>query len=328
MEQLVATAALVAGLGPVAWSYIVCGLLGAAVGFVELISRYRDSPMAAVRCPSAMVYILVNSGAAILALYLLRIYGSDLFASDSEQKRWLTEVLVSGLGSMTLMRSSIFNVSIGAEEKMPVGPAVLLDVILKTADRGVDRRRAKDRALFISGLMKDVSYEKADMILPRYCFALMQNAGEKEKQAINENLKRLRDTLELSKDRDTSQSGSHRSHILGLSLLQLVGPHVLAGAVKGLKQHIKVTEVTVSSSAGQDGEGDSDAKKKIARMRQAAGKGNGARNPRADRSGTLPPETPEQKRTSDDAQVVANQPMEDTGKSSNGGATSVTDKPS
>ena len=321
MEQLVATAALLGDLGPVTWSYITCGLLGAAVGFVELISRYRDSPLAAVRCPSAMVYILVNAGAAVLALYLLRIYGSDLFASDSESKRWLSEVLVSGLGSMTLMRSSIFNVSIGTEETMPVGPAVLLDVILKTADRGVDRRRAKDRARFIGGLMKDVSYEKADMILPSYCFALMQNAGEKEKQAISENLKRLRDTLDMSTDRGTS---SHRSHILGLSLMQLVGPNVLAGAVKGLKEQIKVTKVTISNAITDNSDANTDAQRKIARMRQASGKGNGAKQP--DGSGTVAPDNVGSNSVADETPAVTGQAVEEPGKSSNGGAGAVDNK--
>ena len=129
-----------------AWGYIITAAVGGSVGFVELIARYRDAPMAAVKCLSAMAYILVNAGASVLALYLLRIFGGEsLFAEAGSAKQWVSEILVAGLGAMTFMRSSIFNISIGANQQVPVGPSVLLEVILNTADRGVDRKRAGER---------------------------------------------------------------------------------------------------------------------------------------------------------------------------------------
>ena len=225
-----------------AWAYLITAAVGGAVGFVELIARYRDAPMAAVKCMSAVSYILVNAGASVLALYLLRIFGGEsLFGEAGSSKQWVSEILVAGLGAMTFMRSSIFNIAIGSNQKVPVGPSVLLEVILSTADRGVDRKRAGERVNFIKSTMKGVSYEKAEQVLPQYCFSIMQNVGDKEREQIKARLEKVKSGMDLSTpSANRLQDAEHRAHLLGLALMTLVGPGVLKGAVDGLRAEIKI----------------------------------------------------------------------------------------
>ncbi len=40
--------------------YCAVALIGALVGAVELIARYRDDPFRAIIVPSAVVYMLIN----------------------------------------------------------------------------------------------------------------------------------------------------------------------------------------------------------------------------------------------------------------------------
>lgn len=46
-------------------------LIGVLVGVAELLSRYRDAPLSVLRAVAAPLYILVNGGFAVAALWAL-----------------------------------------------------------------------------------------------------------------------------------------------------------------------------------------------------------------------------------------------------------------
>ena len=146
--------------------------------------------------------------------------------------RW-TQTLVAGIGAMALFRSSLFTVRAG-DRDIAVGPGSFLQIFRDGADRAVDRVRAQARGDIVAKLMTGLSYGKAFEGLPTYCLALMQNVPEDEKIRLAQSLDAL--------DKDESIGESIKVRILGLHLMNVVGPNVLNGAVNSLRDELAAGE--------------------------------------------------------------------------------------
>ena len=206
--------------GP-ALKYVAVIVLGGLVGLTEIIGRYTDSPVAALKSPGAFFYILINAAGSYLALYLLEQLVPDAIPNP------ISQVLVAGLGSMAFLRSSIFKVKV-QDEEVAVGPAILLDTLLKFADAQVDRGRAVDRASRIANVIREVPLAQASADLPRLCFALMQNLPVDVRQRLFDDI-----TLVVT---DTKRSEPIKVLEIGLVLWRVVGLGTLIGAVELIRQ--------------------------------------------------------------------------------------------
>src|SRR2546421_3297513 len=198
-----------------AWPYLIVASLGALVGGAELISRYRDRPGSLIRVPSTWLYVLINAGAGVAALLLIHAFGWSFGAHDPDSVR-ATQVLVAGLGSMALFRSSVFTVRVH-DEDVAVGPSALLSALLAAADRGVDRVRAQHRSSEARKMMSRVSFDKARLALPTLCLALLQNVSAEDQR----DLRVAVDALGGSDMTDPQKALS-----LGLLLMNIAGPEV------------------------------------------------------------------------------------------------------
>lgn len=206
------------------------GFIGFSVGSVELIARYRDNPQKALLTLPAAVYIFVNVLACIAVLYALNKMKPSWLAEnhDADSKR-LYLILSAGFGAIALFRSSIFKIKT-SDGELSVGPAILLDTLLSASDRSVDRIIAAPRGVAIAEIMQGVSFNKAKVALPTYCFALMQNVSHQEQKDIADQV----NSLSASTMDDLIKSLN-----LGLALLNVVGEKVLGSAVKNLGDLIK-----------------------------------------------------------------------------------------
>lgn len=202
--------------------------LGAVVGLTELITRYRDQPSALLRSISFWIYLAMNAAASAGALALMRVFAWDFGIQDPPALA-VTQVLVAGLAAMTLFRSSLFNLRIGADD-VAIGPNAVLTSLLNVVDRAVDRRRAADRSKSIVAIMSEVSFGKAKIALPAYCLQLMQNVPREEQE-------KLRTAVEALGRADMDED--LKSLKLGLLLTNTVGPGVLTAAVRDLGRKIR-----------------------------------------------------------------------------------------
>ncbi len=204
------------------------GSIGLLVGLTEILSRYRDDPWQATLNAGALIYVSVNFIAATIALFLLRdvfpvTFNLENIPANADKIR-LLRIVVAGLGAMAIFRSSLFVFRI-ADKDVSIGPGLVLQVLLDVTDRAVDRARARPRALIVSKIMQGVDFTKAEVALPTYCFALMQNQLAFAKQ--------------LSQLAAANMSTITKSLALGLALMNLVGEHVLRAAVDTLGAQIK-----------------------------------------------------------------------------------------
>jgi len=211
--------------------WIVVSVFGAVVGVGEIVARYRGEPVNALKTAPALLYIFLNALVSLLALAVTRLFGWTFGADETnvEALRW-TQVIVSGMGALVVLRASFFTVKAGDEE-VAVGPGPLLRTIFDAVDREVDRAQAEQRALSINRIMADVSFERAYLVLPAYCFALLENLSKEEQKQFGDVIKDLKKVEEIDV--------SVKNLLLGAQLINLVGEEVLEGAVKGLGEKIK-----------------------------------------------------------------------------------------
>jgi hypothetical protein len=208
--------------------FAAVAVLGALVGSGELVSRYRDAPAGALRSWPALLYILLNVAASLAALAAVRIFDWRFgVTAGAEAVRW-TQVGVAGTGAMALFRTSLFTVHAG-DRDIGVGPSSFLQIFRDAADRAVDRLRAQDRGKDVSRLMEGISYDKASRGLTLYCLALMQNVPDDEQKRLSDSIALL-DNLAIDPD--------IKVRLLGLQLMNVVGPGVLTAAVEALRKEM------------------------------------------------------------------------------------------
>ena len=209
------------------WQLLVAGLLGGAVGATELAARYRDDPVAALRTLPGVVYVIVNIAAAVAALVIVKAFGWTFgLASDASALQvQVVQVLVAGVGSAALFRSSLFTVHQGDQE-IGIGPSALLASLLGLVDRGVDRQRALER------LGRDdlagLSFDRDYVALTELCTGALQNLDKAEAQGIGELAARLKEEPGLS---DTV-----KLDCFALEMLTLVGPKAIQAAAQRLRE--------------------------------------------------------------------------------------------
>lgn len=211
------------------YEWLVTAGVGAIIGIAEIFSRYRDEPDDALLTLPAMGYLAVNASASVAALVVIRLLNWT-FGIVAEQSiiAW-AQVFIAGFSAMAVLRTTIWKVRVN-DEDVAVGPSRFLDAVLNTVDRAVDRKRAAQRAVSISNIMKDVDFEKAYQSLPMYCFGLLQNLPSDEQEKV---LKRV---LVL---RSLDVTERVKALLLGLTLMNLVGEQVLATAVRDLGDDIR-----------------------------------------------------------------------------------------
>ena len=209
--------------------FAVVALLGGLVGAGELVSRYRDAPAGALYSWPAAIYIGLNIAASVAALALIRTFDWKFgVTSGGEILRW-ARVGAAGAGAMALFRSSFFTVQAGGQD-VSIGPSSFLQIFRDAADRAVDRLRAQARGTHVSQLMEGIAYEKVSHGLTTYCLALMQNVPDEEQVALTKSLALL-DGADIDPQ--------IKVRILGLQLMNVVGPHVLKAAVESLRKQME-----------------------------------------------------------------------------------------
>jgi hypothetical protein len=211
--------------------YAIVAALGGLVGGGELVSRYRDAPAGALSTTPALLYILINVAASTSALFLIHVFNWHFGVTSGDAPvRW-TQVGIAGTGAMALFRSSLFTVHVG-DRDIAVGPISFLQVFRDAADREVDRFRAKARSESVANLMENIDYRRAFEGLPTYCLALMQNVADEDQKKMLQALALL--------DSDQTIDTAIKVRILGLQLMNVVGPNVLIAAVESLRKQMAI----------------------------------------------------------------------------------------
>ena len=139
------------------WLYSFTFFLGMATAFAEIISKFRDEPIKALRMPHALLYHLLNGAISAFALKLLVVFsGPERIATGQEQ---IKSVVIAGLGAMLIMRSKLFNIKVGGED-VSFGPEQIIKIYFRFMESAIDRLRAQDRIDFVKSKLGNINPTK------------------------------------------------------------------------------------------------------------------------------------------------------------------------
>jgi hypothetical protein len=208
--------------------YIATFLIGASVGAIELIGRYRDEPFQASRSRPALFYMTVNGLASVFVLAAAQVFGWDFGSSANPDQATLVQVVVAGFAAMAVLRTSLFTVRV-ADTEIGIGPVALLQVLLVAIDRGVDRDRAANRATATGRIMSGLQFATISEALPTYSIALMQNLTTEDQARLGKQVGELV---------GSKMDDRLKVLILGLLVMNAVGEEVLAAAVTSIRKEV------------------------------------------------------------------------------------------
>ena len=124
-------------------AYIIVAIIGALIGIAELVSRYPDSPTAALKNYATAIYAIVNSVASMATLLFIQEFEMVKWEGATDQNRALIEMLIAGLGASAILRVGL-SVQV-AGRNVNVSLMTILEPILKAADNEVDSASASGR---------------------------------------------------------------------------------------------------------------------------------------------------------------------------------------
>ena len=209
---------------PVGWQYAITGAIAGSVGVAEILARYKSDPLYSLKQPPAWVYVIVNAGAGVLALVLVRAFGWT-FGQTTNVTLW--RILVAGFGAVALFRSSLFLTKVGGSD-VNVGPSLVLQGILDTFDRYVDRKSAQEISTILTA--NELSGLNPDMVmtvLPVLCLALMQNFSASDQALLGAALNAIKTDNTLGSDA--------KMRAVVIQLAKYLGPVLVKGVLTGAR---------------------------------------------------------------------------------------------
>ena len=143
---------------------LASALFGALVGLSEILSRYRDEPVRAATTGAGLSYLLLNAVISLFAFGILRQYAGGILPVIKDDP--LMTAIVAGFGSMTIFRSKLFTFRTPDGTEYAIGPAIVLETVLKTIDQKIDRVRAIDRQKRVAASLRGLDdFDKASQYL-------------------------------------------------------------------------------------------------------------------------------------------------------------------
>lgn len=201
----------------------LAAVLGAVVGMIEIVKRYRDEPTKAVFSPWGLIYMMANALFGLVALYF--IYHFRGVFGTLPDNRFLA-AFAAGIGAAAVLRTRIalFKAADGKDVALPLD--YLISELLALADKHIDRFRAVRRRQLVEQSMADIralgTFKQAANYLLTSLLAF-QSDQEKQKQELNQTIDGY-EKLPLPDD--------IKYFALGFVFLSLVGESHFAAVVK------------------------------------------------------------------------------------------------
>ena len=211
-------------------SYLAVVLIAAVVTLIEILTRCPDTPSRLAKEGSVDIRCRPrcggNGGAVVAEQYIPWSPEADQPGTTQA----VGKVVVAALGSLAVIRSSVFQTRIG-DRVIDVGPHALITALLHATDRSMDRRHAEHRSAIVTEIMSDVAFDKAQIALPTHCFNAMQTVSDEEQETVATQLSKI--------TRLDSMPDHAKSLVLGFLLLDIVGEDLLRRAVGDLGASIR-----------------------------------------------------------------------------------------
>jgi len=223
------------------WTLGLCALVafvsGCSVGFSEILSRYRDEPLRATGNRYGLTYLGINGFISLAAFGVLRHYPSAIFPKIADDNFMAS--IVAGFGAMAVMRSKLFIFRSDDGKEYPIGPAIVIETILRVVDRKIDRFRAAQREQRVFSSLRNIgNFEQAADYLTASLLAF-QNLSQDEKRDIAAVIQQYRE--------QKSWPPPLKTMAMGFAFLTIAGEENFDQVVNDLTTYLKTLTPTTTS---------------------------------------------------------------------------------
>lgn len=212
----------------VQYAAVATFIFGVSVGLSEILSHYRDEPMAAAATVFGMAYLLLNGLLALGAFAVLRRYPAQIFPAVKDDY-FLTAVF-AGFGAMAVFRSKLFTYRTDDGKDIAIGPSIVLETIFKTIDAKIDRRRATARQVRIFDQLHEIRDFNAMANYIEASLFSFQNLSQEDKGQIKTILDQYRAM--------TTWPDTLKCMGVGFAFLNIAGDENFDQVVNNLKRFI------------------------------------------------------------------------------------------
>jgi hypothetical protein len=204
-------------------------LMGMITAFAEIINKFDDEPMKALKSWPALWYHVLNGLIAVFALYLLALVAGKPAnlegLSDLDKVKY---VMAAGFGAMLIMRSKLFNIKVG-DDNVSFGPEQIITILFRFMESAIGRIRARARREFIEerldNIRFDAVYDRSVMTLRRASRAV---AADEMRKCLDD-LQAVKTGLDgLAADHRTDAEVQLRSYELGYVIYDKMGEDFVA----------------------------------------------------------------------------------------------------
>jgi hypothetical protein len=207
------------------WFWLwLAGIIGFLIGLSELLNRYKAF-LYIFSNGYSWLYLGINLSAGMIAYALIIAYNINL---GDIGKLNVGKSIAAGIGAMAFLRSSIFSYKDSAGKPIDVGPAALLNVILKATERQFDQVVTFRTLARVDPIMKGIDFVSASKDLPELINRSMKVLSSDEQAQLSSEIVKLL--------KDDSITEASKSINLGMIMEKYTGVPLLLAAVDALKR--------------------------------------------------------------------------------------------
>lgn len=185
-----------------------------------------------------LAYLTVNGVVAGLAYALLVRYPTQILPAAAGDA--LLGAIAAGFGAMVLLRSKLFIFRTEDGKEYPIGPAIVIETLLRVLDRKIDRMRASARQRRVWEQMKDIGDFDAAASYLEASLLSFQNLSPDEKKDIADVIQEYR--------RLATWPAPLRTMAVGFAFLTIAGEENFDQVIGNLKAYLRATSGERSSS--------------------------------------------------------------------------------
>jgi hypothetical protein len=174
------------------WPFLLLSLvLGISVGAAEIVSRYKDEPIEAVRGLSGISYLILNGVISVFVCAVLLHYAQNKSTLAALKGEPLITSLLAGMSAMALMRSKLFTFKGDGGHEYAIGPDVIFSMFLRTIDRKIDRHRVRRRHAVVYEAVAGIRDSVQAIAFLQSSIASFQNLSQEERELLNNRVEQI-----------------------------------------------------------------------------------------------------------------------------------------